>query len=108
MRRVVTLAGLCMALLLVVFAGTALAKTINGNDGRNTLIGIDRSDVIRGFGGDDVLRGRGGNDVLIGGLATTRWSAAGVVTPSTPSTGQVATSSSAAPGSTRSGQTWAT
>jgi Ca2+-binding RTX toxin-like protein len=57
-----------MALLVVVFAGTALAKTINGNDARNTLIGTDRGDVIRGFGGDDVLRGRGGPDVLIGGL----------------------------------------
>lgn len=57
-----------MALLVVVFAGTALAKNINGNDGNNILIGTDRGDVIRGFDGDAVIRGRGGNDVLIGGL----------------------------------------
>jgi hypothetical protein len=68
MRRTVTLAGLCMALLVVMSAGAALARTINGDDGNNILIGTDRSDVIRGFGGDDVIRGRGGNDVLIGGL----------------------------------------
>ncbi len=67
MRRAVTIAGLCMALLVVMSAGAALAKTINGNDQNNTLIGTDRGDVIRGFGGDDVLRGRAGSDTLIGG-----------------------------------------
>ena len=57
-----------MALLMVVSAGAALARTINGDDGDNILRGTDRGDVIRGFGGDDVIRGGGGPDVLIGGL----------------------------------------
>jgi Ca2+-binding RTX toxin-like protein len=56
-----------MSVMVLVFAGVALAAVINGNDRNNTLIGTPRHDVIRGFGGNDTIRGRGGEDDMFGG-----------------------------------------
>jgi hypothetical protein len=56
-------------MILAVFGGVALAKTINGNDRDNVLFGTKRADTIRGFGGEDVIFGLDGGDTLIGGRA---------------------------------------
>jgi Ca2+-binding RTX toxin-like protein len=56
-----------MSVMVVVFAGVALAKVINGDDNDNTLVGTNRADTIRGKGGDDLLRGKQGDDTLIPG-----------------------------------------
>ena len=65
MRRAGLLMG-TLALLLVAFAGVAVAATITGGDRDNSLIGTKRADTIRGLGGDDRLAGRGGDDRLLG------------------------------------------
>ena len=64
-RTVVLLAATGM--ILALFAGVALAKTINGNNRDNVLFGTERADTIRGFGGEDVIFG------LDGGGITQRW-----------------------------------
>ena len=66
-RTVVLLAATGM--ILALFAGVALAKTINGNNRDNVLFGTERADTIRGFGGEDVIFGLDGGDTLIGGRA---------------------------------------
>ncbi|CAA9392158.1 MAG: hypothetical protein AVDCRST_MAG03-686 [uncultured Rubrobacteraceae bacterium] len=47
------------ALLMVALAGTALAATVEGDDGNNELRGTRGPDTIRAFGGDDTARGLG-------------------------------------------------
>jgi len=64
-KTVVLLAATGM--ILALFAGVALAKTINGNDRDNVLFGTERADTIRGSGGEDVIFGLDGGDTLIGG-----------------------------------------
>ena len=71
MRKVAILIAV-MAAVIAVFAGTALAKTLNGSDDNNTLIGTDKRDAINGHGGDDVIRGYERSDVLIGGRGEDR------------------------------------
>jgi Ca2+-binding RTX toxin-like protein len=66
MRRVAILLAV-MGIMLALFAGVALAKTIVGTDGSNTLIGTRQDDVIRGLGGGDTIEGRGDKDALFGG-----------------------------------------
>jgi hypothetical protein len=66
MKRIVMLLA-AMGMILALFAGVALAKTINGNDRDNVLFGTERADTIRGFGGEDVIFGHDGGDTLIGG-----------------------------------------
>ena len=61
-----------MAVMVTAAAGTALAKTFNGNDDNNTLIGTDNRDAMSGFGGDDVIRGYDRSDVLVGGQGKDR------------------------------------
>jgi RTX calcium-binding nonapeptide repeat (4 copies) len=63
--RTPTILIILMSVMVVVFAGVALAKVINGDDNDNTLRGTNRADTIKGFGGDDSIRGRKGNDTLI-------------------------------------------
>jgi Ca2+-binding RTX toxin-like protein len=66
MKRIVMLLA-AMGMILALFAGVVLAKTINGNDRDNVLFGTERADTIRGFGGEDVIFGLDGGDTLVGG-----------------------------------------
>ena len=56
-----------MSVMVVVFAGVALAKVINGDDNDNRLRGTQHNDTINGKGGDDFINGRKGNDKLFSG-----------------------------------------
>jgi hypothetical protein len=66
MKRTVMLLA-AIGMILGLFAGVALAKTINGNDRDNVLFGTERADTIRGLGGEDVIFGLDGGDTIIGG-----------------------------------------
>jgi RTX calcium-binding nonapeptide repeat (4 copies) len=66
MKRTVVLLAVT-GMVLTLFAGVALAKTINGNDHDNALFGTERADTMRGFGDEDVIFGLDGGDTLIGG-----------------------------------------
>jgi RTX calcium-binding nonapeptide repeat (4 copies) len=65
--RTLTILIALMSVMLVVFAGVALAKVINGDDNDNHLRGTNRADTISGKGGDDFINGRDGNDKLFPG-----------------------------------------
>jgi Ca2+-binding RTX toxin-like protein len=53
-----------MSVMVLVFAGVALAALIEGDDRPNTLVGTPKSDTIYGYGGADSIEGRGGGDAL--------------------------------------------
>ena len=53
-----------MSVMVLVFAGVALAALIEGDDRPNTLVGTPKSDTIYGHGGADSIEGRGGGDAL--------------------------------------------
>ena len=53
-----------LSVMVLVFAGVALAALIKGDDGPNTLVGTPKGDAIYGYGGADRIQGRGGADVL--------------------------------------------
>lgn len=55
-----------LALILALFAGTALAATLSGTDGNDTLAGTDAGEALRGLAGDDWVYGGGGKDILRG------------------------------------------
>ena len=63
--RTPTILIILMSVMVVVFAGVALAKVINGNDNDNHLVGTDRADTINGMGGDDHINAKRGNDKII-------------------------------------------
>jgi Ca2+-binding RTX toxin-like protein len=56
-----------VALILTVFAGTALAVTRVGTAGPDRLVGTPENDTLRGLRGADTLIGRGDSDQLFGG-----------------------------------------
>jgi Ca2+-binding RTX toxin-like protein len=66
MRRTTMLLALVGALLLPL-AGVAVAATINGDSGNDSLVGTNRSDEMRGLGGNDIIRGKRGSDLVLGG-----------------------------------------
>ena len=53
-----------IGVMVLVFAGVALAALIKGDDGPNTLVGTPKGDAIYGYGGADRIQGRGGADAL--------------------------------------------
>ena len=53
-----------MSVMVLLFAGVALAALIKGDDGPNTLEGTPKADAIYGYGGADHVRGRSGGDAL--------------------------------------------
>jgi hypothetical protein len=53
-----------ISVMVLVFAGVALAALIKGDDGPNTLVGTPKGDAIYGYGGADRIQGRGGADAL--------------------------------------------
>jgi Ca2+-binding RTX toxin-like protein len=79
MSRIRLLAVFAAALMVLAFAGTALAR--GGSPGDDNVTGSDRGDRIAleagddhasGGRGDDVINGGRGNDVLRGGLGDDR------------------------------------
>jgi Ca2+-binding RTX toxin-like protein len=63
--RRATLAFALMGVVLLLLAGTALARNISCND--NRCVGTNRSDTMRGTNARDNMAGRGGNDEMFGG-----------------------------------------
>ncbi len=55
-----------MGLMVMAFAGVALAVTKTGDAGPNRLVGTAENDTLRGLGGADELIGRGDSDRLFG------------------------------------------
>jgi Ca2+-binding RTX toxin-like protein len=53
-----------MSVMVLVFAGVALAALIEGNNRPNTLVGTPKGDAIYGYGGADNIDARGGGDAL--------------------------------------------
>ncbi len=53
-----------MSVMVLVFAGVALAALIEGNNRPNTLVGTPKGDAIYGYGGADSIDARGGGDAL--------------------------------------------
>lgn len=59
---------LALALLVLCIAGSsAIAATINGGNGPDTLTGTAGNDTMNGDNGADTLKGLGGHDILNGG-----------------------------------------
>jgi Ca2+-binding RTX toxin-like protein len=54
-----------MGVVLLLLAGTALARNISCNN--NPCVGTNRSDTMRGTNDRDNMAGRGGNDQMFGG-----------------------------------------
>ena len=67
MTRKVTILLAVMGLMVMAFAGVALAVTKVGDAGPNRLVGTAENDTLRGLGGADELVGRGDSDRLFGG-----------------------------------------
>jgi hypothetical protein len=53
-----------MSVMVVVFAGVALAKVIEGDNNDNRLVGTPHDDTIYGKGGNDIINARDGDDVI--------------------------------------------
>ena len=53
-----------ISVMVVVFAGVALAAVIKGNDSPNYLVGTPTDDAIYGYGGADRIHARGDGDAL--------------------------------------------
>jgi hypothetical protein len=66
MRRGVVGTMFVVAVLSVLLAGVAWAKTITGTSGNDVLVGTSRGDTIRGLQGTDRIDGGAGPDVLQG------------------------------------------
>jgi Ca2+-binding RTX toxin-like protein len=56
-----------MGLMVMAFAGVALAVTKTGDAGPNRLVGTAENDTLRGRGGADTIIGKGDSDRLYGG-----------------------------------------
>ena len=67
MTRKVAILLAVMGLMVMAFAGVALAVTKTGDAGPNRLVGTAENDTLRGLGGADELIGRGDSDRLFGG-----------------------------------------
>ena len=65
--RTTTILIALMSVMVVVFAGVALAAVLTGNDKDNRLVGTNRADTIRGKGGDDRINGQDGADKIFPG-----------------------------------------
>ncbi len=66
MRKIAIMVAV-MGLMLIVFAGTALALVKIGNAGPNRLEGTAENDTLRGRGGADTIIGKGDSDRFYGG-----------------------------------------
>jgi Ca2+-binding RTX toxin-like protein len=66
MRKVAILLAV-MGLMVMAYAGVALAVTKTGDAGPNRLVGTAENDTLRGRGGADTIIGKGDSDRLYGG-----------------------------------------
>lgn len=71
MRKMAILVAV-VGLIVVLFAGTALAVVEIGNAGPNRLVGTAENDTLRGRGGADTIIGKGDSDRLYGGRGRDR------------------------------------
>ena len=69
MRRIAILLAV-VGIMLVLFAGAALAVVRVGDAGPNRLVGTAENDTLKGRGGPDTLIGKGDSDRLYGGRGT--------------------------------------
>ena len=76
LRKITTLLS-SLLLTLVLASGVALAATINGDNGPNTLTGTMRADLIRGYGSNDKITGGKGVDRIYAGAGNDYVSSAG-------------------------------
>ena len=67
MTRKVAILLAVMGLMVIAFAGVALAVTKTGDAGPNRLVGTAENDTLRGRGGADTIIGKGDSDRLYGG-----------------------------------------
>jgi len=67
MTRKVAILLAVMGLMVMAFAGVALAVTKTGDAGPNRLVGTAENDTLRGRGGADTIIGKGDSDRLYGG-----------------------------------------
>lgn len=65
MRKITVLIA-TTGIVLILISGVALAATINGTSGHDTLQGGKGTDVIHGRGGSDTINGGYGGDRLYG------------------------------------------
>jgi Ca2+-binding RTX toxin-like protein len=65
-RRLAILVAV-MGLMVMAFAGTAVAVVNVGNAGPNRLVGTVENDTLKGRGGADTIIGKGDSDRLYGG-----------------------------------------
>src|SRR3712207_2766 len=65
-RRLAVLVAV-MGLVVMVFAGVALAAVKGGDDGPNRAVGTGENDTIKGQSGADTIIGKGDSDRLYGG-----------------------------------------
>ncbi|MDQ3864362.1 MAG: hypothetical protein M3317_12880 [Actinomycetota bacterium] len=70
-RRMAALIAV-MGLMVMVFAGTALAVVKVGDAGPNRLVGTAEKDTLKGLGGADTIIGKGDSDLLVGGRGNDR------------------------------------
>src|SRR5215212_2941187 len=67
MTRRMAISVAVVGLMVVAFAGTALAVVKVGDSGQNKLVGTAENDTLKGGGGKDTIIGRGDSDRLYGG-----------------------------------------
>ena len=65
-RRIAVLIAV-IGLMMMAFAGTALAVVKVGGPGHDRLVGTAENDTIKGRGGSDTIIGKGDSDLLVGG-----------------------------------------
>jgi hypothetical protein len=65
-RRMAILVAV-VGLMVMAFAGTALAVAKVGNAGPNRLVGTAENDTLKGRSGADTIIGKGDSDRLYGG-----------------------------------------
>jgi Ca2+-binding RTX toxin-like protein len=70
-RRMAILVAV-VGLMVMAFAGTALAVAKVGGPGHDRLVGTAENDTLKGRGGNDTIIGRGDSDRLFGGRGADR------------------------------------
>jgi Ca2+-binding RTX toxin-like protein len=70
-RRMAILVAV-VGLMVMAFAGTALAVVEVGGPGHNRLVGTAENDTLKGRGGNDTIIGKGDSDRLFGGRGADR------------------------------------
>ena len=67
MTRRIAVLIVVIGLMMMAFAGTALAVVKVGGPGHDRLVGTAENDTLKGRGGSDTIIGKGDSDLLVGG-----------------------------------------